>query len=45
MSIQPRFKKNAFNRFKQALFETSWNGVKSLKQPNEACNKSLELFT
>ena len=31
--------------FKQALFETSWDSVKILKQPNEAYNKFLETFT
>ena len=39
------FNENAFNCFKQALFETSWNSVKNLKQPNEAYNKYLEIFT
>ena len=38
------FTKNAFNRFKQALFETSWDSVKNLKQTNEAYNKLLEIF-
>ena len=27
------------------LFETSWDSVKSLKQPNEAYNEFLEIFT
>ena len=39
------FTENALNCFKQALFETSWDSVKNLKQPNEACNKFLEIFT
>ena len=39
------FTENAFNCFKQALFETSWDSVKNLKQPNEAYNKFLEIFT
>ena len=39
------FIENAFNCFKQALFETSWNSVKNLKQTNEAYNKFLEIFT
>ena len=39
------FTKNAFNRFKQALLETSWDSVKNLKQANEAYNKLLEIFT
>ena len=30
--------------FKQALFET-WDSVKNLKQPNEAYNKFLDIFT
>ena len=38
------FTENAFNCFKQALFETSWDSVKNLKQPNEAYN-NLEIFT
>ena len=38
------FTENALNCFKQALFETSWDSVKNLKQPNEACNKFLEIF-
>ena len=39
------FTKNALNCFKQALFETSSDSVKSLNQPNEAYNKFLEIFT
>ena len=39
------FTENAFNCFKEALFETSWDSVKNLKQPNEAYNKFLEIFT
>ena len=39
------FTENAFNCFKQALFETSWDSVKNLKQPNEAYKKFLEIFT
>ena len=39
------FNENAFKCFKQALFETSWNSVKNLKQPNEAYNKFLQIFT
>ena len=39
------FTENALNCFKQALFETSWDSVKNLKQPNEAYNKFLEIFT
>ena len=39
------FNENAFNCFKQALFESSWNSVKNLKQQNEAYNKFLEFFT
>ena len=39
------FTENAFNCFKQALFETFWDSVKNLKQPNEAYNKFLEIFT
>ena len=39
------FTENAFNCFKQALFEISWDNVKNLKQPNEAYNKFLEIFT
>ena len=30
------FTENAFNCFKQTLFETSWDSAKNLKQPNEA---------
>ena len=39
------FYENAFNCFKQALFKTSWNSVKNVKQSNEAYNKVLELLT
>ena len=39
------FTENTFNCFKEALFETSWDSVKILKQPNEAYNKFLEIFT
>ena len=39
------FTKNALNCFKQALFETSWDSVKNLKQPNKAYNKFIEIFT
>ena len=39
------FTENAFNCFKQALLETSWDSVKNLKQPNKAYNKFLEIFT
>ena len=39
------FTENAFNCFKQALFEISWDSVKNLKQPNEAYNKFLVIFT
>ena len=39
------FTENALNCFKQALFETSWDSVKNLKQPNEAYNKFREIFT
>ena len=39
------FTENSFNCFKQALIETSWDSVKNLKQPKEACNKFLEIFT
>ena len=39
------FTKSAFNRFKQALFETSWDSVKNLKEPNEAYKNFLENFT
>ena len=38
------FTENAFNCFKQALFETSWDSVKNLKEPNEPYNKFLEIF-
>ena len=38
------FTENAFNCFKQALFETSWDSVKNFKQKNEAYNKFLEIF-
>ena len=31
-----KFYENAFNCFKQALFKTSWNSVKNVKQSNEA---------
>ena len=30
---------------KTDFFEKSWNSVKNLKQPNEAYNKFLEIFT
>ena len=39
------FTENALNCFKQALFKTSSDSVKSLNQPNEAYNKFLEIFT
>ena len=39
------FTENTFNCFKQVLFETSWDSVKNLKQPNEAYNKFLKIFT
>ena len=39
------FTRNALNCFKQALFETSWDSAKNLKQPNEAYNKFFEIFT
>ena len=39
------FTENASNCFKQALFETSWDSVKNLKEPNEAYNSFLEIFT
>ena len=38
------FTENAFNFFRQALFETSWDNVKNLKQPIEAYNEFLEIF-
>ena len=38
------FNENAFNCFKKAFFETFSNSVKNFKQPNEACNKFLEIF-
>ena len=38
------FTEKAFNCFKQALFETSWDSVKNLKEPNEPYNKFLEIF-
>ena len=38
------FTENASNCFKQALFETSWDSVKNLKEPNEPYNKFLEIF-
>ena len=39
------FTENTFNCFNQALFETSWDSAQNLKQPNEAYNKFLEIFT
>ena len=39
MYISEIFNENAFNCFKQALFETSWDSVENIKQPNEAYNK------
>ena len=39
------FTENALNCFKQALFETSWDSVKNLKQPNKAYNKFIKIFT
>ena len=39
------FTENAFNCFKQALLETSWDSVKNLQQPNEAYHIFLEIFT
>ena len=39
------FTENALNCFKQALFETSWDSVKNLKQPSKAYNKFIEIFT
>ena len=39
------FSENRPNRFKEALFETSWDSVKNLKQPNEAYSKFVEIFT
>ena len=39
------FTEKAFNCFKQALFETSWDSVKNLKEPNEAYKNFLENFT
>ena len=42
---KPDFTENAFNCFKQALLETSWDSVKNLQQPNEAYHIFLEIFT
>ena len=39
------FTENAFDCFKQELFETSWDSVKNLEQPNEAYNNFIEIFT
>ena len=39
------FTEDAFNYFRQALFETSWDSVKNFKQPNGAYNKFLEILT
>ena len=39
------FTENRPNCFKQALFETSWDSLKNLKQPNEAYNKFVDIFT
>ena len=39
------FTENTFNCFNQELFETSWDSCQNLKQPNEAYNKFLEIFT
>ena len=39
------FTENAFNYFKQALCEISWDSVENLKQTNEAYNKFFEIFT
>ena len=38
------FTENAFNCFKQALFQTSWDSVENLKEPNEAYNNFLKIF-
>ena len=42
---KPDFTENTFNCFKQALFETSWDSIKNLKEPNEAYNNFLDIFT
>ena len=39
------FDENLFKCFKQALFETSGKSVINLKQPNEAYNEFLEIFS
>ena len=38
------FNEHELKFFKQALFGTSWNSVKSLKQPNEAYITFIEIF-
>ena len=38
------FDENVYNCFKQALFQTSRNSVKNLKQPNETYHKFIAIF-
>ena len=38
------FNENVCNCFKQALFETSWDSARNLKQPNEAYNEYSKIF-
>ena len=43
--VKQNFTENAFNCFKQALFEASWDSVKNFEQLNEAYKKFVEIFT
>ena len=39
------FNENTLTLFKQNLFETSWDSVKKIDDPNESYNKFLEIFS
>ena len=39
------FKENSLNLFKQNLFETSWDSLKNMADPNELYDKFLKIFS
>ena len=39
------FNENLLNLFKQNLFETSWDSLKNIADPNESYHKFLKIFS